>query len=347
MRYSSLDEAFTAVRQFLAEGNYAKAESLLTPIIREMPQNSVAHFLMALIREKQGRRIDSQVLAEKAVEIDITNIEAGKYLVEYYLKMGMSRTAMQLLNKLASVAPADPELKLVLSNLPTIIKHETDRRKKFMQTFFGEGDIVFDVGANVGDKTELFLSCGAKVISIEPNPDCAAVLRRRFFDNQNVIIEEIGLSEKAGLMNFYVCSAASVISTFSEEWKKKSRFSSDYTWDKTIPVKVTTLDALIEKYGVPKYCKIDVEGFEFHVIRGLTKQMPLYISFEFAKEMIDTAKQCIVHLKQLGYERFNVGIGEEPELYFSEWISEQAIISFLENSEDTLLWGDVYGQHLA
>jgi len=343
MTYSNLIEAFAAVRQFLTNGNSFEAERILTPIIEKIPRNSTAHFLMALVREKQGRRIDSQVLAEKAFELDKANIEAGKYLMDYYLKMGMSRTAVQILNKLASVVPDDPELKLALNNLPPIIKHETDRRKKFIQSFFRKGDIVFDVGANVGDKTEVFLSCGAKVICIEPQPDCAAVLRQRFFNNQNVVIEEIGVSEKSGSMNLYVCSTANTISTFSEEWKQ-GRFS-DYTWDKTIPVKVDTLDALIEKYGVPKYCKIDVEGFEFHVLKGLTKQMPLYISFEFAKEMIDTTKQCIAHLKQLGYEHFNVAIGEEPEFYFRDWISEQAIISFLENSEDTWLWGEVYGQH--
>lgn len=344
MTYSNIEEAFAAVRQFLAMGNPIGAERILTPILKKIPQNSTAHFLMALIREKQGRRIDSQVLAEKAFEIDRSNIEAGKYLVTYYLRTGLSRAAMNILNTLAVVAPNDPKIKLTISNLPMLIKHEIKQKREFTQSFFQKGDIVFDVGANVGDKAEIFLSCGAqKVICIEPQPDCAASLKQRFLGNPNVVIEGIGLSEKAGTMNLHVCSTANTISTFSEEWKQ-GRFSN-YTWDKTIPVKVNTLDALIEKYGVPTYCKIDVEGFEYNVLKGLTKRMPLYISFEFAKEMIGSAKQCITHMKQLGYERFNFAIGEEPQLYFSEWLSEQAMISFLETSEDTWLWGEVYGQH--
>ncbi|MEZ4584405.1 MAG: FkbM family methyltransferase [Caldilineaceae bacterium] len=42
------------------------------------------------------------------------------------------------------------------------------------------------------------------------------------------------------------------------------------TWDTAIPVTVTTLDRLIAQYGVPAFCKIDVEGYELALVRAVT-----------------------------------------------------------------------------
>ena len=56
----------------------------------------------------------------------------------------------------------------------------------------------------------------------------------------------------------------------------------------SIRVPVTTLDQLILRYGRPYYCKVDVEGYEVEVFRGLTQPIPM-ISFEIhAKEQANT-----------------------------------------------------------
>ena len=57
----------------------------------------------------------------------------------------------------------------------------------------------------------------------------------------------------------------------------------------TFEVPVVTLDAAIEHYGVPAYCKIDVEGWEFEVLRGLSQAVDL-ISLEFHLTDRDIAK---------------------------------------------------------
>ena len=113
------------------------------------------------------------------------------------------------------------------------------------------GDLVFDVGANLGAKAERFLATGARVVCIEPQPDCAATLRRKFAGNPNVTVVEKGLAEKPGRREFSICSAANTISTFSEEWKQ-GRFA-DYKWDRKVIVEVGTLDELIALHGTPKY----------------------------------------------------------------------------------------------
>lgn len=210
-----------------------------------------------------------------------------------------------------------------------------------MKNFYGPGDTVFDVGAHIGAKTDIFLANGAKVICFEPQPDCAKVLRNKYAGNEGVLIVEKGLADKHGKMQLSICSQASTISTFSDEWKK-GRFA-DYKWDRSVMVEVITLDEAIQTYRNPQYVKIDVEGFEYQVLRGLSKPVPL-LSFEFAIEFLDSAKQCVSLLEKLGYKLFNLAEGETPQLALSEWVSSQTLFEYIERSADPLLWGDIYAK---
>lgn len=47
------------------------------------------------------------------------------------------------------------------------------KQNHFILDFIDEGDFVFDVGANIGGKTDIFRRKGARVLCIEPQPDCA------------------------------------------------------------------------------------------------------------------------------------------------------------------------------
>lgn len=205
-----------------------------------------------------------------------------------------------------------------------------------------EGDIIFDVGANTGAKTDLFLRKGATVICIEPQPDCIYHLRRKYHNNLRVFIVEKGLADKKGRLQLFLCSNANTISTFSDEWKK-GRFAN-YHWDKALTVEVTTLDEIIRQYGLPKYCKIDVEGFEYHVLKGLSTPIP-FISYEFTYEFLDNAKKCLSLLNTIGYKCFNIAIGEEPDFVFSEWVSANLLFEYLSCSTDKLLWGDIFAKY--
>ena len=204
-----------------------------------------------------------------------------------------------------------------------------------------KGDLVFDIGANEGAKTDEFLRQGAFVVCVEPQPACARVLRTKYQHNPNVKVIEKGLAERKGRMKLSICSEANTLSTFSENWKK-GRFSN-YQWDKAIEVEVTTLDHLIDTFGMPKYCKIDVEGFEFQVLKGLSKQIPL-LSFEFTKEFITSAEKIMHYLRQTGYEHFNLVLGEKQEFIVSKWTSWKKILEIIEQSEEELLWGDIYAK---
>lgn len=222
--------------------------------------------------------------------------------------------------------------------------NQTQPGNKMLLTrnFYGPGDIVFDVGANVGDKTHMFLESGAKVICFEPQSDCTTILQKKYGNDKRVVIVEKGLADKNGKRLLSVCSQANTISTFSDDWKR-GRFA-DYTWDKSDVVEVITLDDAIHTYGFPQYVKIDVEGFEYQVLCGLSKPVP-YLSFEFTIEFLDRAKQCMSHLERLGYEFFNFSEKEIPQLVLSEWVSSKTLFKKLERLTDQLYWGDIYAKY--
>lgn len=210
-------------------------------------------------------------------------------------------------------------------------------------------DLIFDVGAHVGEKSSTYIQNGAKVVCIEPQPDCFIKLQNRFSENSKVMLENVGLSSQVGHMDLYICSSSNTISTFSKEFQNKSRHSErGYKWDRLITVPVTTLDNLIDKYGVPQFCKIDVENFEFEVLKGLTNQIP-FISIEFHVELYQNAILCLDYLESLGYKKFNFAAGECPNFVLSDWVSKQDLIKEMLNyslqyylAEKDPLWGDIY-----
>jgi FkbM family methyltransferase len=218
----------------------------------------------------------------------------------------------------------------------------------FFKGLIKPGALVFDVGANNGQKSVLFNACGARIVCIEPQPDCCNKLRSLFKNNKDIVIEQIGLAEKPGSLTLSICSDSNAISTFSKEWQTNSRFSRGYTWDKTINVEITTLDNLIAKYGLPDYCKIDVENFEYEVVAGLSQPIPL-ISLEFAMETFHNTEKCLAHLKKLGYKEFNFIVEENASFFLNKWISADELIAEIKKQTvshalKSLLWGDIFAR---
>jgi FkbM family methyltransferase len=201
------------------------------------------------------------------------------------------------------------------------------------------GDIYFDVGANVGQKADYLIKKGLKVILIEPQPEIFEILTTRYKNNSNVIFLPFALGRKAGMASMSISSNAQVLSTFADHWKE-GRFAN-IVWDRNLDVKMITLDEIIRDFGVPRYCKIDVEGYELDVILGLSERIGI-ISYEFTHEFMPIAFDVLQHLIKLGYTRFNFSIGESEEFQCRDWVSYSELIKFLGNNNDPGLWGDIY-----
>lgn len=204
------------------------------------------------------------------------------------------------------------------------------------------GDLVFDVGANVGELTHIFSTLGARVVAIEPQRQCAGALKKRFRARDNVRIVEMGVGERAEALPIYVNHNSHAIATFSDRWVTQSRFA-DLPWEQSEPVRMTTLDHLIAEYGQPKFCKIDVEGFEYPVLRGLSAKIP-YISFEFVSEFISEAKLCINHLARLGNTQFNYSFYNFYRFHSRKWLTADELIRVLSKYSAYYWSGDIYAR---
>jgi FkbM family methyltransferase len=134
---------------------------------------------------------------------------------------------------------------------------------------------VFDIGANMGNKAEVFARLGARVVAVEPDPMCARVLRGRFVLNRRVTVLEAAVSSQPGERELYRAAPGDPLNTLSAKWRGEAHGEGGTT----TRVAVTTLDALTAQHGAPTFVKADVEGSEIDVLRGLSQPIPL-VSFE-------------------------------------------------------------------
>jgi FkbM family methyltransferase len=203
------------------------------------------------------------------------------------------------------------------------------------------GDLVFDVGSNVGDKAAALLARGVKVVCVEPQPACVAILERRFAGHPDVKIVPKGLGSRPGILEMHINTQAPVLSTFSPEWMT-GRFAHE-TWDQKVDVAITTLDDLVREHGTPRYVKIDVEGFEYEVVCGLTRRVGV-VSFEFTSEFFANAERMLRYLQNLGYSRFNFSVGERTDFALANWADVAPLCAVLKNLAVRYekLWGDIY-----
>ena len=223
-----------------------------------------------------------------------------------------------------------------------LFKNTFNKRINFYSQFVKRGDLCFDIGANYGNRTEVFLELGAKVLALEPQPLPLKYLRRIFKDN--VMVDERAAGEKEGIATLFISNSTSLTS-ISKEWVdvvSKGRFSK-VNWNKSVEVNITTLDNLIKEYGKPDYCKIDVEGFELEVLKGLSQTINL-ISFEYTiPEFTEKAIDCLTHLSSLGNIVCNYSIGETLQFGLKQWMeSEKFVELFKEFPKEGIIDGDIY-----
>jgi len=218
-----------------------------------------------------------------------------------------------------------------------------------LSEFIRFGSMVFDIGAFEGFKTLEYLKLGASVVCFEPNRESARVLQDKFKDNPHVRIEKCGLSDHEGVLLFYP-STVRAQSTFSQSLKEAPWFSREQWSPAPYEVEITTIEKMVENYGLPGLVKIDVEGVEASVVRGMGCARPRYLSFEFYPGFPAAYRECIDILGAFGYAKYNYIINgivqnqESDEFRFDSWVDRELLLSALseEPRRPGMDWGDVY-----
>ena len=169
-----------------------------------------------------------------------------------------------------------------------------------------DAKLVFDVGANGGAKAIIFADLAERVVAVEPSPAAISILKQRFAKNTHVTVVAAGLSSQVGAARFHMFGDGDCYNTFSTKWinalTKSDRGRPAKAITLSLDVSILTIDCLIEEYGTPDYIKIDVEGHELEVVRGLTRPVPL-VSFEcnlpeFQAETMEVIRTIIVSCRR-------------------------------------------------
>jgi FkbM family methyltransferase len=223
---------------------------------------------------------------------------------------------------------------------------ETERFKVFYENFASAGDLCFDIGANLGNRVRSFRAMGCRVVALEPQSLCLKWLHKDFDRDALVTVVPKAAGSKAGTAVLKT-SAVHTLSTLSDSFASRTCASGRFAaveWRGEETVQITTLDVLIADYGLPKFVKIDVEGFESEVLAGLSQPIPT-LSFEWTPEIPENALACLSHLTGLGNYEFNYSWGESLRLARPIWLDETTMKRVVEDfAGENQMFGDIYAR---
>ena len=215
---------------------------------------------------------------------------------------------------------------------------------RFYRGILAPGDLAFDVGAHVGNRTRALRAAGARVVAVEPQAPFAEFLRATLPRDVTLVEAALGPAEGQGMMAVSSLhpTVSSLAPGFEDEAARVPGFGH-VRWDRRQPVAVTTLDALIARHGLPAFLKIDVEGFEPQVLAGLTQAVPL-VALEYLPGMTGPTEAALDRLAALGRYRFNVVQGEAGAFLWPEWQTDAALRDWLRALPPGSRSGDLYAR---
>lgn len=230
-----------------------------------------------------------------------------------------------------------------------VIYHGRPWRARSLRRFYAgllrPGDLVFDVGAHVGNRSRALRAAGCRVVAFEPQP-----LFHRFLEltlaKRGVLLEAKAVGPRAGRMTLAVSRRHPTVSTLSAGWRRDVGGTAGFqgvAWDRNVEVDVVTLDGMIAHHGMPSFVKIDVEGFEADILDGLSVAVPT-VAFEYLPDVKERALACIDRLAKLGDYRFNRVEGEETVFAEPVWRDAAAMRGIIAAMPPGGRSGDVYAR---
>lgn len=172
-------------------------------------------------------------------------------------------------------------------------------------------NLIFDIGYNKGVFTQECIKKypNCKVIGVEANPH----LITGNLPQNVVLLNNLVSNVSEEKIDFFIEHNQTGISTASKKYLLESRFAkgspnlppNSGMWSPPIKINSITLDNMVKTFGIPDLIKVDVEGYEYEVISGLTQKCNK-ICFEWHEEDLETLKKSVVHLQNIGFKEFGI-----------------------------------------
>lgn len=218
------------------------------------------------------------------------------------------------------------------------------RLRRFYSQFVTRDSLCFDAGAHAGNRVRCWRQLGARVIAIEPQPDFVRLLTWLYGRDRGVEIVPSAVGRGAGSAELLVSERTPTVTTLSREWvegvKRDPRFAS-VNWSAGARVEVVTLESLVERFGVPAFVKIDIEGFEAEALAGLATPVRA-VSFEYLPAAREIALECLDRLSALGRYRYNWSVGEAHRFESERWLDAARVRTMLDELPPLAASGDIY-----
>ncbi|CAM4047654.1 MULTISPECIES: FkbM family methyltransferase [Flavobacterium] len=230
-------------------------------------------------------------------------------------------------------------MKLVNKIYKIIFAKKIKKREiKFYSNIISNGDLCFDIGANIGAKSKIMLNISENVIAFEPQKSCHLHLEKLKQKNVNFNYLPYAVGAKNEIKKLYLgnySEIASLSKKFIKNYTTEKVYWKDYEF-----VEVKSFNHLIETYGLPKYCKIDVEGYEFEILSNLNYQIPI-IEFEFTGKLIADTLKIIDLFKNQNID-FNYTLNENQNFHLKKWIKNTEIKEIIKGLPIKNLHGNLF-----
>lgn len=217
--------------------------------------------------------------------------------------------------------------------------------------------LIFDLGFHDGDTSVNFLREGHKVVGVECNPELVSECKKKFCTlllNGSLRLIDNCITDADGQDVKFYLPTHPVWSSCNKNIAEREEESRE------IVVKSLTLKTLIDIYGCPDYCKIDIEGNDIIALHSIinTNYRPTVISCEsqcYGKGENGSGLEVLDKLKELGYTKYmlvNQRTNSQFRFEFNTeypWVSyneiKEQLLNIEDNSDTYGRWVDIYATY--
>ncbi len=203
---------------------------------------------------------------------------------------------------------------------------------------------IYDIGAHLGSRTRVFLELGNPVVAVEPQRRFFDILTSSLSEQPNCHLVHGAVGAEGGTAEIRISDRHPTVSSLSPDWIGSGVSAGvlrGVTYNRSETVRLYSMDELIKKHGPPAFIKIDVEGFEYEVIRGLCSPVPA-LSFEIVPSSLDLTTHCVEHLEGLGRYHYSFTRAEQTQFGESRAWNSHELLEYLNTLPVSERNGDIY-----